>query len=112
MSLESLLIQLGVASVVFTSVLWIVGTRLAGKDNVTFSDALWIGVLGVIISSVINLWFRGWATTLGTTIMILILLLLIKRLFKCNVREGFVISVSSWIIYWVLTLILLPPLLW
>jgi hypothetical protein len=111
MSLESLSIQLGIASIILTSALWIIGKMFAGKDNVKFSDSIWIGIIGVIISTITSLWLSGWVAVLGTMIIILLLLILIKHLFKCNWREGFMISVSSWIIYWVMTLILLPPIL-
>ena len=107
-SLESLLIQLATASIILSSMLWIVGKQFAIKDNVKFTDALWMGVLGVILSTVIGLLLSGWVAILT---MIPILLVLIKHLFECGWREGFAISISSWILYWVMTLILLPPIL-
>ena len=108
-SLESLLVRFVAASGILTSTLWIIGKQFADKGNVNFSDALWMGVLGVLISTIIGLWLSSWVATL---IMILMLLVFIKRLFECSWREGFVISFSSWIFYWVMTLILLPSILW
>jgi hypothetical protein len=112
LSLESLLIQLVVDSVILTAALTIMGKRFVGRDKVKFTDALWIGILGVILSTIIGLFLSGWVTTLGSLIMILVLLALIKHLFDCSWREGLVLSLSLWMIYWVMILILVPPTLW
>jgi hypothetical protein len=107
-SLEFLAIRLVAASVILTSALWVVGKQFAGKDNVKFTDALWIGVLGVIFNTIIGLLLSGLVAML---IMILVLLVFIKRLFECSWSEDFVISISSGVLYWVMTLIMLPPIL-
>jgi hypothetical protein len=122
MSLESLVLQFVVAAVILAPVLWIVGKWFVGKDKAKFTDALWIGVLGVIIGAVIGFLLSGWGATLGTMIMIIVWLILIKHFFDCGWPKALVISIIAWIIYWVITLILFailvslgfsgPPTLW
>jgi hypothetical protein len=112
-----LVIQIVVAAVVLAPILWIVGKWFVGKDKAKFTDALWIGVLGVIIGAVISFLtnWAGWAawtgTILGTLIMIVVWLALITHFFDCGLLKGLVIAVIAGIIYWVITLILTQILL-
>jgi hypothetical protein len=107
MDYTSLLIQIVVAAVVLAPVLWIVGKRFVGKDKAKFTDALWIGVLGVVIGAVVHFFLGGLlGSLLGTIIMIVVWLALIKRFFDCGWLKALVIAVIAGIIYWVITLIL------
>ena len=107
MDLISLVIQIVVAAVVLAPVLWIVGKWFVGKDKAKFTDALWIGVLGVVIGAVIGFLLSGWVgTILGTIITIVVWLALVKHFFDCGWLKGLVIAVIAGIIYWVITLIL------
>ena len=119
MELVTLVIQIIVAAAVLAPILWIVGKLFVGKDKAKFTDALWIGVLGVVIGAVIGFLLTGWAgTILGTLIMIVVWLALITHFFDCGLLKGLAIAVIAGIIYWVITLILsailvaleLPPL--
>jgi hypothetical protein len=102
-----LVIQIVVAAVVLAPVLWIVGKWFVGKDKAKFTDALWIGVLGVVIGAGIGFLITGWVgTILGTLIMIVVWLALITHFFDCGLFKGLVIAVIAGIIYWVVTLIL------
>jgi hypothetical protein len=102
-----LVIQIVVAAVVLAPVLWIVGKWFVGKDKAKFTDALWIGVLGVVIGAGIGFLVTGWVgTILGTLIMIVVWLALITHFFDCGLFKGLVIAVIAGIIYWVVTLIL------
>jgi hypothetical protein len=102
-----LVIQIVVAAVVLAPVLWIVGKWFVGKDKAKFTDALWIGVLGVVIGAGIGFLVTGWVgTILGTLIMIVVWLALITHFFDCGLLKGLVIAVIAGIIYWVITLIL------
>jgi uncharacterized membrane protein YvlD (DUF360 family) len=107
MGLESLLIQIVVAAVVLAPVLWFVGKWFVGKDKAKFTDALWIGVLGVVIGAGIGFLLTGWVgTILGTLIMIVVWLALITHFFDCGWLKGLAIAIIAGIIYWVITIIL------
>jgi hypothetical protein len=101
-----LVIQIVVAAVVLAPILWIVGKWFVGKDKAKFTDALWIGVLGVVIGAGIGFVLTGWGAILGTLIMIVVWLVLITHFFDCGWLKGLVIAVIAGIIYWVITLIL------
>ena len=101
-----LAIQIIVAAVILAPILWIVGKWFVGKDKAKFTDALWIGVLGVVIGAVIGFFLTGWGAILGTLIMIVVWLALITHFFDCGLLKGLVIAVIAGIIYWVITLIL------
>jgi hypothetical protein len=78
-----------------------------GKDKAKFTDAVWIGVLGVVIGAVIGFFLTGIVgTILGTLIMIVVWLALITHFFDCGLLKGHVIAIIAGIIYWVISLIL------
>lgn len=106
MDLWSLVIQIIVAAVVLAPVLWIVGKLFVGKDKAKFTDAIWIGVLGVVIGAVIGWLLPGLLGLLGTLIMIVVWLLLIKHFFDCGWLKAIVIAVIAWIIYFIISLII------
>ena len=84
-----------------------VGKWFVGKDKAKFTDALWIGVLGVVIGAVISFFLSGLlGTILGTLIMIVVWLALITHFFDCGLFKGLVIAIIAGIIYWIITLIL------
>jgi hypothetical protein len=102
-----LVIQIVVAAVILAPILWIVGKWFVGKDKAKFTDALWIGVLGVVIGAGIGFLLSGWVgIILGTLIMIVVWLALITHFFDCGLLKGLVIAVIAGIIYWVITIIL------
>ncbi len=106
MSFASLLIQIVVAAVILAPILWIVGKWFVGKNKAKFTDAVWIGVLGVIISAVVGFLLPGWGSILGTLIMIVVWLFLIKHFFDCGWLKALAIAVIAGIIYWIITVIL------
>ena len=107
MDLTLLLIQIIVAAVILAPVLWIVGKWFVGKGKAKFTDAIWIGVLGVVIGAVIGFLQIGWfAGILGTLIMIVVWLVLIRHFFDCGLLKALVIAIFAGIIYWVITMIL------
>jgi hypothetical protein len=104
--LMSLVIQIVVAAVILAPVLWIVGKWFVGKDKAKFTDALWIGVLGVIIGAAVGFLLPGWGAILGTIIMIVVWLFLIKHFFDCGWLKAIVIAIVAGILYLIITLIL------
>jgi len=106
MDFVPLVIQIVVAAVVLGPILWIVGKTFAGKDKAKFTDAIWIGVLGVVIGAAIGFFLTGWGAILGTLVMIVVWLALIKHFFDCGWLKGLVIAVIAGIIYLIISLIL------
>jgi hypothetical protein len=110
MDLFSLVIQIVVAAVILAPILWIVGKWFVGKDKAKFTDAVWIGVLGVVIGAVVG-FLLPWGALLGTLIMIVVWLALIKHFFDCGWIKAIVIAVIAGIIYLIISLILSAILL-
>jgi len=106
MDIMSLIIQIVVAAVVLAPVLWIVGRLLAGKDKAKFTDALWIGVLGVVLGAVIGWVLQGSLAIIGTIVMIIVWLFLIKHFFDCGWLKALGIAIIAGIIYFILSLII------
>ena len=106
MDVISLIVQIVVAVVVLAPVLWIVGKWFVGKDKAKFTDAVWIGVLGVIIGAGVGWLLPGWGAILGTLIMIVVWLLLIKHFFDCGWLKALAIAIIAGIIYLILSLII------
>jgi len=92
--------------VVLAPILWIVGKWFVGKDKAKFTDAVWIGVLGIIIGVVVGFFLPDWGAILGTLIMIVVWLALITHFFDCGLLKGLVIAIIAWIIYLIVTVIL------
>jgi hypothetical protein len=106
MDFVPLVIQIVVAAVVLAPILWLVGKAFVGKDKAKFTDAVWIGVLGVVVGAVIGFFLGGWGALLGTLVMIVVWLALIKHFFDCGWLKGLVIAVIAGIIYLIISLIL------
>ena len=111
MDLVSLLIQIVVAAVILAPVLWIIGKLFVGKDKAKFTDAVWIGVLGVLIGAVVGFLLPGWGALLGTIIMIVVWVALVKHFFDCGWLKALVIAIIAGIIYLIISLILSAILL-
>lgn len=107
MDYTSLLIQVVVAAIILAPVLHRVGKWFVGKDKAKFTDALWIGILGVVISAVISFFLGGiLGAILGTLIMIVVWITLIKHFFDCGTLKALGIAIIAGIIYWIITGIL------
>jgi hypothetical protein len=106
LDIVSLIVQIVVAAVVLAPVLWIVGKWFVGKDKAKFTDAVWIGVLGVLIGAGIGWLLPGWGAILGTLIMIVVWLLLIKHFFDCGWLKALAIAIIAGIIYFIISLII------
>jgi len=106
MDYVSLLIQIVVAAVILAPVLWLVGKLFVGRDKAKFTDALWIGVLGVVIGAIVGFLLPGWGALLGILIMIVVWIALISHFFDCGWLKAIVIAVIAGIIYLIISLIL------
>lgn len=107
MDFTSIIVQIIVAAVILAPVLWTVGKWFVGKKKAKFTDAVWIGVLGVIINAVLSFLLPGsLGSIFGTLIMILVWLGLIRHFFDCGWGRALVIAIIAGIIYWIITMIL------
>jgi hypothetical protein len=107
--LVGLLIQVIVSVIIVAPVLWLVGRALAGKDKAKFTDAIWIVVLGTVIGALIN-WFAGSLGWIGTIIMIIVWLALIKHFFDCGWLKALAIAIIAIIVYIIIFFILIAIL--
>ena len=109
MDLFGLLIQVIVSVIIVAPVLWLVGRALAGKDKAKFTDAIWIVVLGTVIGALVS-WFAGSLGWIGTIIMIIVWLALIKHFFDCGWLKALAIAIIAIIVYIIIFFILVAIL--
>jgi hypothetical protein len=103
LNLDTLLIQVVVNIIVMAPVLWLAGRALVGAEKAKFLDAMWIVVLGTVISAVFNALFSG---IIASIILFIILLGLVKHFFDCGWLKAFAIAVLAVIIFVVIIAIL------
>ncbi len=104
MSLESLLIQIIVETIVVAPVLWIAGRIMVGEKKAKFTDAVWIVVLGVILGAVIGAFLHGLVAR--ALISFIVWLALIKHFFDCGWLKAFVIAVFAAILFVIIAVII------
>ncbi len=105
-NLIALVVHIIVNVIVLAPVLWIAGRLLAGKDKAKFTDALWIVILGTIIGAVFQAFLEGILGLLGSIIMLIVWLALVKHFFDTGWLKAFVIAILAVIIYIVIVAIL------
>jgi hypothetical protein len=104
LALINLIITIIVNIIFISPSLWISGRLLVGAQKAKFIDALWIVILGTIISSIFGYFFQG---IIASLILFVILLGLVKHFFDCGWLKALVICIIAVIIYIVITMILL-----
>jgi hypothetical protein len=103
MDLVAILIQIVVGVIIIAPVLWLVGRALVGKDKAKFTDAIWIVVLGTIISAIVGAFVGGlWAAL----ILFIVILLLIKHFFDCGWLKALAIAIVAAIIFIIIAVVL------
>ena len=103
LNLDVLLIQIVVNAIILSPVLWLSGRALVGAKKAKFLDAIWIVVLGTVISAVFNALFSG---IIASIILFVILLGLVKHFFDCGWLKAFIIAVLAVIFFVVIIAIL------
>lgn len=93
--LSSLIIKLILSIIFVVPAFYIAGKLVLGEYNVSFSDALWIVVLGEVAGFAVGLLFGG---ILEILITFFIWLFLIKELFDCTWLDAILVSIASMII--------------
>ena len=106
-NLIALAVHIIVNVIVLSPVLWIAGRLLAGEDKAKFTDALWIVVLGTIIGAVFQAFLEGILGLLGSIIMLIIWLALVKHFFDTGWLKALVIAIVAIIIYIIIAAILM-----
>jgi len=105
-NLIALVVHIIVNVIVLSPVLWIAGRLLAGKDKAKFTDALWIVVLGTVIGAVFQALLEGILGLLGSLVMLIIWLALVKHFFDTGWLKALVIAIVTIIIYIIIVAIL------
>ena len=106
-NLIALAVHIIVNVIVLSPVLWIAGRLLAGKDKAKFTDALWIVVLGTLIGAVFQAFLEGILGLLGSIIMLIIWLALVKHFFDTGWLKALAIAIVAIIIYIIIAAILM-----
>ena len=99
-----LIISIIINVIVIAPSLWISGKLLAGNRKAKFTDALWIVLLGTVISSIVG-YVLG-AGLIVSLIMIIIILGLVKHFFDCGWIKALLISIVAMIIFIIISAIL------
>jgi hypothetical protein len=95
-NLDVLLIQVVVNIIILSPVLWLAGRALVGGEKAKFVDAVWIVVLGTLISTVFNHFFSG---VIASIILFIILLGLVKHFFDCGWWKALAIAILAVIFF-------------
>ena len=102
-NLDELLIQIVVNIIITAPVLWLAGRALVGAEKAKFVDAIWIVVLGTLISAGFNFFFDGF---IASIILFIILLGLVKHFFDCGWWKALAIAILAVIIFLVIIALL------
>ena len=102
-ALLNLIVTIIVNIIFISPALWIAGRLLAGKQKAKFTDALWIVVLGTVISSIFGYFFQG---IIASLILFVIILGLVKRFFDCGWLKALAISIVAAVIFVIIALVL------
>ncbi|MCL2134925.1 MAG: hypothetical protein FWH37_05145 [Candidatus Bathyarchaeota archaeon] len=103
MGITDVIINLVVSIIVLAPVLWLSGRILVGKQKAKFTDAIWIVVLGSVIGSIFSYFNLG---VIGTIIMLIVFLGLVKHFFDCGWLKALAISIVAVIIFAIIVTIL------
>jgi hypothetical protein len=95
-ALINLIVTIIVNIICISPALWIAGRVLAGKQKAKFADALWIVVLGTVISSIFGYFFQG---IIASLILFVIIIGLVKHFFDCGWLKALAISIVAAIIF-------------
>ena len=90
--------------IILAPVLWFVGGKIAKKKDVKFTDAVWIVVLGAVVSGILGYFALG---MIGVVVGFIIWLLLIKHFFDTTWLKSLAISIVTTIVLIIIAAILL-----
>jgi hypothetical protein len=90
-----LLVSILISVVINSLVVWFAGKSMVGESKAKFSDAVWIVILGSLIGGALNALLSG---ILGTIVVLLLWLYLIKHFFDCGWLKALVVAIIAVII--------------
>ena len=90
-----LLISIVVTIIVNSLIVWLAGRVMVGSEKAKFTDAIWIVILGSVIGGALNALVSG---ILGSIIVLVLWLLLIKHFFDCGWLKALVIAIIAVVI--------------
>ncbi len=103
MDILSLIIGIIIGSMVTAPFLWLAGKWIVGGEKAKFTDAVWIGIVGVIINGLIGT-ILGGAT--GSLAQLIAYLYLVKTYFDTGWGNAVIISIISVVIMAVVGILL------
>jgi hypothetical protein len=99
----SFAISLIIQTIILAPALWFVGGSIAKKEDVKFTDAVWIVVLGAVVSGIMGFFNLG---LVGVLAGFVIWLFLIKHFFDTGWLKSFIISVLTTILLIIIAAVL------
>jgi len=102
-NLDTLVIQIIINIILLAPILWIAGGLLVGKEKAKFTDALWIVILGTLISGAFQYFFGS--GIIASIILLIILLGLVKHCFDCGWLKALAIAIVAALIWIVIAII-------
>lgn len=102
-NLVSVIINLVVSVIILSPVLWLVGRWLVGKDKAKATDAIWIVVIGTVVGTVFGYFELG---LIGTIIMLITWLALIKHFFDCGWLKALLIAIVTVVVFIIIGIVL------
>jgi len=99
----STVISIIIQVIILAPALWFVGGKVAKKEDVKFTDAVWIVILGAVVTSVLGMFSYG---LIGSVVGFVLWLFLIKHFFDTGWIKAFVISVLTTVLLVIVTVVL------
>ena len=95
MSIVGAIIRVVVGSIVTAPFLWLAGKWIVGGDKARFMDAVWIGILGTVVNSILGEIIGG---GVGPLAQLVAYLYLVKTYYETGWGNAVVISILAVII--------------
>ena len=106
-NLDVLVLQIILGIIFLAPILWIAGRLIAGREKAKFTDALWIVVLGNVISAIFQYFSTG---IIATIILLIILLALVKHFFDTGWLRALAIAIVAAIFYAIIMIVVIAIL--
>ena len=99
----NVVISIVINVVVQSLIVWLAGRAMVGAEKAKFTDAIWIVIIGSVISGILGAFNWG---LIGTIISFVLYLALIKHFFDCGWIKALIIAVVAVIIQIIIGIIL------
>ena len=105
----ALVIHIIVNTIIISPALWLSGRAIVGKEKAKLTDAIWIVILGTVISIFFGAFLTDiidFSGIIAAIILLIVWLALVKHFFDCGWLKAFVISILAVIIFVIIVAIL------